>query len=412
MKFRRNSGQEQDDKVIRVKRPLGGETRENQKNRRKKAHIKTFWVLFLLVLIVSLSVGVYVYRKMRRYRGYKVIRSTELQYEATAEYIEFGGNLLKYTPEGVSYINANGDMVWTTGIDLKVPIAKVKGDYAVIGDKGGNTVCVFSTAGEVGKVTMPYEIRDIDVCKTGAFTVILESDEVNYINMYSSTGEKIYEMQTSIDRSGYPIDMTISDDGQKLFTSYFRLDGVNIVNQLTAYNFGEVGQNTNADRMVGGFTFDDEMIPKVEFLTNSCVAAFTDQEIKLYTMKEKPTEKATIAYDGEVIGVFYSSSYVGIVQKNPDANVGGYLMKVYDTSGKELFQYPFSIEYERIYAAKNEIIVTGGNQCLIVTKSGRTKFSYAFSSMIKSMVPAAKRNQYIVTFEDRTETIKLTTEDK
>ena len=55
---------------------------------------------------------------------------------------EFGENLLKYTPDGVSYINENGDVVWTAGNDFKVPIAAVCGDYAVVADKGGNLVAV------------------------------------------------------------------------------------------------------------------------------------------------------------------------------------------------------------------------------------------------------------------------------
>jgi hypothetical protein len=59
----------------------------------------------------------------------------------------------------------------------------------------------------------------------------------------------------------------------------------------------------------------------------------------------------------------------------------------------------------------NEIIITGGNQCLIVSKGGRTKFTYAFPNMIKSMIPSSGSNEYIITFEGKTETIKLKAED-
>ena len=41
------------------------------------------------------------------------------------------------------------------------------------------------------------------------------------------------------------------------------------------------------DKMYGGYSFEDEMIPKVEFLTNDIVAAFADKEVILYNMKEK-----------------------------------------------------------------------------------------------------------------------------
>ena len=201
----------------------------------------------------------YVYTHVREFQGYKVLLSTDTIYEPNAEYTEFGGNLLKYTPEGVSYIDANGNVVWTAGADMKVPIASTNGDYAVVADKGGNTVRVFNTEGAVSDLVMPYKILDVDVASQGAFTVILESDVTNYINMYDKNGNAVYEMQTSIDKSGYPLAIAISDDGQKLVSSYYYMEGIQSKNNLAAYNFGEVGQNANADRMVGGFSLEDEL---------------------------------------------------------------------------------------------------------------------------------------------------------
>ena len=370
-------------------------------------------VLVAAIIIVIAFVAVYVFKRMRNYNAVKVVRSADTSYEANAEYLEFGNNLLRYTPDGVTYIDSSGNVVWTSGNDFKVPIAETSGNYAVVADKGGNLVAVFGLEGLVSTVNMPYAICDIDVAKQGAFAAILESDETNYINMYDRNGNIIYEMQTSIDKSGYPLDITISDDGKKLFTSYFKLDGVNIRNNLTAYNFGEVGQNENADRMVGGFSFDEEFIPKVEFVTNDIVAAFTDKRVLLYNMKEKPSERGSAEYGGEITSVFYSDSYLGTVKPNPDKGKSAdYILTLYDLSGKEDFEYAFSMEYDKIFAGKDEIIITGGNQCLIIEKNGRTKFSYTFDNMVKSMIPSPKTNEYIVTFENKTETIRLKSEDK
>ncbi len=378
---------------------------------RKRAKVNLF--LIIAVILVISGVAVFVFRRMRNFNAIKVVKSADTVYEANAEYLEFGNNLLRYTPDGVTYIDSSGNVVWTSGNDFKVPIAETSGNYAVVADKGGNLVAVFGVEGLVSTVNIPYSICDIDVAKQGAFAAILESDETNYINMYDKNGNIIYEMQTSIDKSGYPMDITVSDDGKKLFTSYFKLDGVNIRNNLTAYNFGEVGQNENADRMVGGFSFDEEFIPKVEFVTNDIVAAFTDKRILLYNMKEKPSERGSAEYGGEVTSVFYSSSYLGTVKPNPDkGKSANYILTLYDLSGKEDFEYAFNMDYDRIFAGEDEIIITGGNQCLIIEKNGRTKFSYTFDNMVKSMIPSPKNNEYIVTFENKTETIRLKSEDK
>ena len=104
------------------------------------------WKIGILIVLVFAAVA-YVIGTRWEYKRYKVAESNQTDYSNTASYIRFSYNLLKYTPDGVSYINAKGETVWTTGINMKVPVAVASGDYAVVADMNGNTVCVFSTSG-------------------------------------------------------------------------------------------------------------------------------------------------------------------------------------------------------------------------------------------------------------------------
>ena len=404
---------ERRDNIIRV----GGDAELREENlARAKKRASSRGRLFVLVLVLLIVAGAawFVYNNIREYKGYKVLASTNTVYEANAEYTEFGGNLLKITSEGVSYIDPNGNVVWTAGADLKIPISATRGNWAVVADKGGNGVHVFNTEGAVSNLTMPYKVLDCDVATQGAFVVILESDTTNYVNMYDKNGTQIYEMQTSIDKSGYPLDISISDDGQKLFTSYFFVEGIETKNNLTAYNFGSVGQNANADRIVGGFSLQGELVTRVQFLSNNLVAAFADTEVILYDMKETPSERCRIKYQQPKIqSIFFTDSYLGTIERTSDAEDNtGYVMRVYGHDGDELFHYAFNMAYDNIHAGKEEIILTGGNQCLIVTKKGRVKFRYAFDTTIRNMIPTSSSNEYIVTFEGKTEKIGLRMEDK
>ena len=405
--FRRKSGN-----VINV----GGDSelrKENLARREKKRTSKVRLIVLLAILLIVIGVVWYVYREIREFRGYKVLHSQDMVLEVNAEYTEFGGNLLKLTQEGVSYINENGDAVWTAGANIKVPICSTCGNYAAVADKGGNSVWIFNTEGQVSDLVMPYKILDIAVASQGAFTVVLESDTTNYVNMYDKNGKAVYEMQTSIDKSGYPLDIAISEDGQKLFTSYFFMEGVKNKNNLAAYNFGEVGQNANADRLVGGFSLEDELVAKVVFLTNDTVAAFSDKGILIYGMKEKPAKQAEVKYETEIRSIFYSSSYIGTIEHPKDASMNSdYLMRVYDFHGNEIIHFSFNMAYENIHAGKDEIILTGGTQCMVITKKGRVKFRYSFDSAVRSMIPTSSANEYVVTFEGKTERIGLRMEDE
>lgn len=394
-----------EDNVIYIETDEETKASNDRKEQLTRSQRKASYFILLLV-VVALAIFVsFLFNK--QYKGYKVVESNVTDYENTANYIEFVSGLLKYTPDGVSYIDANGNTVWSAGVDMKQPMAVASGKYVAIADLNGNTVGVFNDEGPVSTVTMPYTICDVDVANQGAFAVVLESEETNYINLYNKNGEIVYEIQTTIDKSGYPLDISISDDGEKLFTSYLNIDNSLAENSLAAYNFGDVGQNSNADRMVGGYKFDNEVIPKVEFIDNDTVAAFGTRTITVYAMKEKPTDKATIELKEDIRSVFYSEKYIGVVQNYSGKEEHKYVIKVYNLNGNLEFDGYVDFDYDNIYAAKKEIIITGGNNCLIYRTNGSIKFEGQLAGNIMSMVPNSNSLEYVVVYDDLTETIKL-----
>lgn len=364
----------------------------------------------IIVALLLCVFGVWIFGlNHKTYKGYRVVKHSDTNYENTANYIQFSGNLLKYTPDGVSYINSNGDTVWTAGVDMKMPIAVSSGNYAVVADMKGNSVYVFNTEGQVSNQTMPYTICDVDVADQGAFAVVLESDKTNYINLYDKSGAIVYEIQTTIDKSGYPLDISISDDGEKLVTSYINIVGNRVQNNIAAYNFGVVGQNANADRMVGGYTFEDQVIPRVEFVDNDTVVAFGTKSATIYSMKEKPSVKSTIQFSNEAKSVFSSKNYIGIVADVDTTDDYGpaYKVTVYNLRGNKEFDSYIDFDYDYIYAADKEIIISGGSNCRILRKNGSVKFDGVMNGRVLSVTPNGTRLEYVVVFDDATEIIRL-----
>lgn len=372
--------------------------------------------LAVLLLCVAVAGGIAYYFFTSSFKGYRVVSSNETSYENTANYIQFAGNLLKYTPDGVSCISAGGEVLWTTGINMRMPMAVSSGSYAVVADMNGNDVCIFDTKGEVSDLKLPYAICDVDVANQGAFAVVLESDKTNYINLYNKRGENIYEMQTTIDKSGYPLDISISDNGEKLFTSYLNVGAKGMENNLAAYNFGDVGQNSNADRMVGGYRVEEGFVSKVQFLNNDTVVSFGTDTIGVYSMREKPNHRATIKTGGEVRSIFYSTKFFGFIRDaqsdtatdtEPESETNRYLVRAYNLKGKRIFEKYIDFAYDNVYASDKEVIITGGNECMILRANGSVKYEGELDGRIVSMVPGGKANEYVVVYENKTDIIKL-----
>lgn len=368
-------------------------------------------IVAVIVVIIILA-GIYMIFVDRGYNGYEVVEETGVKNASMLDYAPYQNSLLKFSKDGATYVDEKGKAVWNETFAMKMPTADVSGEYAAIADMNGNDVYIFNTQGKVSNTTMPYKVCDIAVASQGEFAVILEDEKVNYINIYDKNGEQISEIQTTIDKSGYPMDMDLSSDGTKLFSTYLYLDGVDVKNGLAAYNFGPVGVNENADRLMGGYQLEDTLVPKVEFLDNNTICAFGDNQIILYSMREKPSEKARIALKSEVQSVIYNDKYVGIVISNEEETKKNeekapYVLELYNTNGRKVMTQKIDFSYENVRMTKDEIVFTGGTECRIYTVKGKLKFSYTFSKNVVDMVPTGYSSRYIVLYDSGSEVVRL-----
>lgn len=371
---------------------------------------KRLVILITVIVVVVVVFGIISIRRAiasREYKSYEVLQSVETSGDNIADYVQYGNSVLKITKDGTSYIDKNGNTIWDCSYAMKMPKAKVSGDYAVVADMNGRDVYLFDKTGKCSNQTLNYDISNVDVASQGIYVVVLAGVDCNYINAYDKNSNSVYEMKTSIENSGYPLDVALSEDGKKLFTSYVQISGTAMPDYLAAYNFGSVGKNENADRLMSGFQFDSTVFPLVEFLDNNTVACFGTDRIELYTMSEKASEKAEIDLgDKEMLGVFYNQNYIGYISAN-NSGKDKYTLYVYNTNGKLESETPINNSFTKIYATEDEIIIVGDFDCSIYRMNGTKKFQTTFNKSLVNIVPDGNKNEYIVIFENETQTIKL-----
>lgn len=366
-------------------------------------------LLAAVILLVAIAVIIVVKAmKNREYEGYTVVSSVETSGDNIADYVMFAGNVLKVTRDGTSYIDETGNVLWDCSYSMKMPQAAVSDDYAVVADLNGRDVYVFDKSGKVSNQTMNYDIANMDVASQGLYALVLVGEDCNYINGYDKDSKEVYELKTSIENSGYPLDIAISRDGEKLFTSYMKVDGTTVPNYIAAYNFGSVGQNENADRLMGGFTFEDTIFPLVDFVDNDTVVCYGDNQIVIYAMSEKPSEKAVIDIGNtEMLGVFANSKYVGYIAPSDNNSDSKYTISIYNLDGEPEASAEYNNSFEKIYATEEELIIVGDFDCSIYHFNGSKKFSASFNKNLINIVPDSNKLEYIVIFENETQIIKL-----
>lgn len=381
---------------------------KQDKRARMRVNPVAFGKLAIGIVVVIFAIGIVQLIPGANYNGYEVVEETSVTNASMVDYVPYQQSLLKYSRDGATYVNEKGEAVWTETFAMKMPAADVCGDYVAIADLNGNDVYVFDKEGKVSSTTMPYTVCDIAVAGQGEFAVILEGKKENYINLYDRNGTQIMERKTAIDQNGYPLDVDLSVNGEKLFSSYLSINEKGeLESKLTASNYGKVGQNENADRIVGGYQFEDTIVPKVEFLDNNTICAFGDNQFVIYSMREKSSEKAVIPFESEIQSVVYNSQYVGVVLLNDDKSEEPYVLKLYNTNGHEVLSKKIDIDYSNVRMNEEEIIFTGGTECKIYTLKGKLKFSYVFPKNVKDMVPTGYSKRYIVLYDSGSEVVRL-----
>ena len=208
------------------------------------------------------------YHDFKQIVGTGVLSESEQEDIVSTNYVEMDGNILRYSPDGVSLVSDKMSTLWSETYQMQNPVADVNGTRAVIADKDGTTLEIYDKSGKTGSVTTSYSIVKAKVSKSGLVAAILDGGDDTWIDFYGTDGSLIAENQTKIDDPGYPLDIAVSEDGVIMMVTYQFVDGSDTTSYVAFYNFGDVGQNED-DRIVSGYKYEGVVVPQIQYLDNN-----------------------------------------------------------------------------------------------------------------------------------------------
>lgn len=111
--------------------------------------------------------GITFYVEKRSYHNYKVVQSSEQEDVVSTSYLEMDGDILRYSPDGVSLVSDSMSTIWSENYQMQNPEADVNGTHAVIADKDGTALEIYDKSGKTGSITTSYSIVKAKVSKSG-----------------------------------------------------------------------------------------------------------------------------------------------------------------------------------------------------------------------------------------------------
>lgn len=387
------------------KRNKDAEQSEFQAKIKKHRMSILYRIILVVCLIGAVCAALYYNYKNMIYTDYSVLRTIKYGEATTAYYLRFNNNILRYSTDGVSAFNMDNEMLWNITFEMQNPMVDVCEDYVAVGDYKGSKIYVLNSSGLQGEIDTTLPLQNFCVSGNGNVAVVLEEGEVTWVKLFNKNGENIANDRTTMDKSGYPVAVAISDNGVMLCVSYMIIDGGSLTSSVAYYNFGEVGQN-EIDNLVSGYNYSNSIMSYVDFINENTSFAIGDNKFAIFKGSQKPENIFETDLTEEVKSVFNSKDYIGLVYAEGTSS-NPYHLDVYNTSGEIVFAKDFALDYSDIVFNKDHVIIYNSDECVIYNVDGVEKYAGEFKESIVELVPTDSISKYLLVSGSKTEEIQL-----
>lgn len=362
-------------------------------------------IVLALVLVAAVVFAIVVHMKNRVFESYQIISSVEKENLSLSNCRRLGEKALIYTNDGASCIDRKGQTLWDQPFEMQSPLISICNSVVALGDYNGSVIYVMNDEQTLGEIDTKMPIRDFAVSENGVVAAVLDDASVTWIYLFDSTGNTLAYFKTTMRQSGYPIRVTISDNGQLVGVSYFYLDSGMIKSSVAFYNFGPVGQN-EIDNFVSSYDYMDSVVPFVEFMNNEKAVAVADNRLVIYEGSQKPVSIADVLLEEEIETVYCGSNYVGLVYMDVTGSAL-YRVDIYDDKGVKMESVSVDMEFSEIIFHKNRMIIYSEQECLIHTINGVDNFKGSFEKSVLALIPTNASHEYIAVTSDSIDVIEL-----
>ena len=368
------------------------------RNKRRRKNV------LIAVVLVAVIIGVYLLVNLQTYGNVRVATTYPITGAGNNNYTEFENGILKYSKDGIAYLNQKGEEEWNQSYQIKTPVVSLGHSSAVVYDQGGNAIVVFGKDGVKGEIETTMPIEHVAVSKQGIVGAILKNDSSAMVMCYDTAGNVLVEHKTSLSGTGYPMNVALSDDGETMQVLYLYTQKGKIVSKVVYYNFGEDSEDA-IDHRVLETEYEDTIMMSGFFMNETISAAIGDNCLAIYDGTSSPKEIVKISIDKEIKSVFHSEAYIGMILKNEEEE--GNELRLYNASGKVVLSENFTGEYSNVKISKDQVIMYDGKKCSIFLKSGIQRFEGSMENNILEIVPIAGVNKYIVINTNGMEKVRL-----
>lgn len=328
-------------------------------------------ILFALAMILVFTSGFIFYLHNYTFTTYAVDSEMETGADYASRIVEFKNGVILLGSDSLSY--AEKDAIrWTAKLNVTDPIITVNGDYFSVYDQGSYYIYICDVTGIISTIKVSRVVYATDISASGVSAVLTESNDASYISYFDRFGNRLsVEVKTLLNATGFPLDISISPNGQLLSVVYYStVNGIG-ESRATIYDF-EKGKPENSYVI---YTDDsayltDTLYVESRFLDDSHLVLVGDNKLTFLERQNGGFSETHIEETSQVLSVFAEKNYFGLVKEENGVRV----CQIFDILGKETASFEVPYAYSNILTEDEDILFVNGADLYLYNTAGRLRY--------------------------------------
>lgn len=351
------------------------------------------WVLVAVLAVIAI-VAYQVSSRRHLYTDYKVLGSYKSEDVTGTSYVRLGNDFAKYGADGITLVNASNQTLWSSAYTMQTTVADHSGESILIYEQQGNQVLVANKDSVLGQFSTDMPILKGSVAANGICALLMKNEEDTLIRLFSPDGTTLAEVKPTLEETGQPIALDLSDDATRLMVSMVRSGAGTVDSSIVFYDFSSTSESAE-EHISGQMDYSDVLFPDVFLASGKTPVAVGDDRIVIFSGVKDPKEKSVIDVDTEITSVLHDDKNVGIICPGTGADQRYHLM-VWNLTGKKTIDTDFNESYDKAGFDSGEILLWSQGHMMAYAKNGVKRLDCDFDGRIEEFVKIPGFRRYCV----------------
>ncbi len=370
-----------------------------------KDQITRYLIFTLAAVLLTGLIGVQIFNRIHLFTEYEMTSTAEKNDVDGTQYVVLGSHIIKYSHDGLFCSDFSNHTEWSHAYSMQTPICVKREDVLAIAEQQGTLVYVVDEKGLIGSFETTLPIIRLEVSPKGMVALTLDDGDITWINLYQPDGTLIASVKTSMAVSGYPLDIAVSDDAQRMTVSFAAVEGGQVIGKLSFYDFSEEDE-ADEDHFAGTLSYEDMLFPEVYYTSGGRPVAVGDQGFITFNTSRMPEEQKRVDLTDEIVNVFHDDSSIGFVFRSSEKD-SRYVINAYNLGGRILMTETIDYEFSDIRLENGEILLCNGSWIYAIRTSGKQKAAIAYEDEVSYFAPLSGIRNYLIVTDDSMDRIRL-----